>query len=236
VQNAQADAVESANIVGYQSVEIPTGFSLFTVTFENVDGGEYDLKNIKLLDENGAAIESSNGKVRIQKMDSTGAYLTGYPYRTTRGGWCSGNTLLADGAVTFKSGEAFCVNNGGDTKVQFQVSGSVTIAPQSTSIAAGGFTLIGNMTPQTIDLKSIVPMKEDGSAIETSNGKIRVQKMATDGAYLTGYPYRTTRGGWCSGNTLLADGAVTLAPGESVCVNNGEDFAIVFKFPSPISK
>ncbi len=212
---------------------MPVGYSLFTITFKEIGGGNFDLKNITVLDAEGNAI-TSNGKIKIQKMDATGAYLTSYPYRSTRGGWCSGNTLLDDGAVTFGDGEAFCVNNSESAAIKFSVAGAVNFEPTTITIPAGGYTIVGNLTPVTVDLKDIVPVLTDGSALTSSNGKIKAQKMDTLGAYLTSYPYRTTRGGWCSGNTLLDDGAVTLAPGESICVNNSGEDDIVFKFPNPV--
>jgi hypothetical protein len=120
VQNAQADAVESANIVGYQQVTVPTGYSLFTVTFKNVNGEEYDLQNITPY-QNGA-IYSVNNKVIVQKMDTAGAYLQTYNYRQGKGGWCKSLTYAGTGVLVFSPGEAACINNqtGAPIKLKFK--------------------------------------------------------------------------------------------------------------------
>ena len=228
-------AIESENVVGYQKIAIPTGYSLFTVTFQDVVGGEYDLKDITPLDANGNTLTSSMAKIKIQKMDSSGAYLTIYNYNTLGGrGWCQGMTALTDGQVTFKDGESFCINNGQGAEVMFQVQGAVNLAPQSTVLSTG-FSLTGNMTPVTVDLKDIVPCDANGNALTSSMAKIKVQKMDETGAYLTIYNYNTLGGrGWCQGMTALTAGQVTLEPGESICVNNGQGEPIILKFPSPL--
>jgi hypothetical protein len=41
-------AIESANIVGYQANTVPTGYSMITPTFINVDGTDYNIDNFLL--------------------------------------------------------------------------------------------------------------------------------------------------------------------------------------------
>ena len=77
--------LESANIVGYQIIKVPAGFTLFTPTFNGV-AGELDLTTISICDENGADLPLYN-EVGIQKMDASGAYLDTYGFCPDVGGW-----------------------------------------------------------------------------------------------------------------------------------------------------
>ena len=227
---AKADV--TSEIVGYQQITIPTGYSLFTVTFKDVAGGAYDIQDIVPY-QNGTVV-TANAKVNIQKMDTAGAYLTSYGYRNGKGGWCQGLTYLGTGAVTFSDGEAMCINNSTGAEVQLQVSGAVDISPWSYEVGTG-YSLIGNMTPAEIDIQDIVPYDLEGNVI-TANAKVNIQKMDTAGAYLTSYGYRNGKGGWCQGLTYLGTGAVTFAPGESACVYNNTGASIKLKFKSPIAE
>ena len=218
--------------MGYQQIEIPEGYSLFTVTFKDITETTFDIQNIIPYDADGVEI-ASNSKIMLQKMDDTGTYLTTYNYRKGRGGWCAGNTLVEAGTVTLKDGEAVCLNNKYGSVIKVQISGQVELRPQTT--LAKGYSLVGNMTPATIDLQDMIPYDLDGNEIAL-NSKVMIQKMDSDGAYLTTYNYRKSRGGWCAGNTLIETGDVTFTPGEAFCLNNKYDTAIVLKFKSPIAQ
>jgi hypothetical protein len=228
---AQANSVESANIVGYQQVTVPTGYSLFTVTFKNVDNGEYDLQNIVPY-QNGA-IYAVNNKVVVQKMDTAGAYLQTYNYRQGKGGWCKSLTFVGNGVVTFKDGEAMCVNNTTGAPIQLQVSGQVSLEPWSYEIPTG-YSLIGNMTPAEIDMQDIIPYDLNGQVIAVNN-KVVIQKMDSTGAYLQTYNYRQGKGGWCKSLTYAGTGVLVFAPGEAACINNQTGAPIKLKFKSPIA-
>ena len=175
-------------------------------------------------------------KIKIQKMDVGGNYLTIYNYNTLGGrGWCQGMTSIDDGAVTFADGESFCVNNGQGATITFRISGEVSIEPQTATLPEQ-FSLTGNLTPMTVDLTDIIPCDVNGNTLTSSMAKIKIQKMDADGNYLTIYNYNTLGGrGWCQGMTALTKGQVTFAPGESFCVNNGQGVPIILKFPSPLT-
>ena len=223
-------AIESENIVGYQKITIPTGYSLFSVTFQDVGSGDYDIQDIVPY-QNGVVV-TANARVNIQKMDTDGYYLQSYGFRNGKGGWCSGLTYVGRDAVTFKDGEAMCINNTTGAEVQLQVSGAVALTPWS-GVIPTGFSLIGNMTPSTIDIQDIVPYDLDGNVI-TANARVNIQKMDTAGYYLQSYGYRNGKGGWCSGLTYIGTGAVTFAPGEAACINNTTGAPIKLKYKSPV--
>lgn len=229
---ATADVV-SSGIVGYQQITIPQGYSLFTVTFKEVSGGNYDIQGIVPYTADGAIV-TANNRVAIQKMGADGGYLTVYNYRNARGGWCQGSTYLGTDAVLFADGEAMCINNTTGADIKFQVSGAVELSPQSSALGTG-YSLVGNMTPATIDIQDIVPRDAEGNVI-TANNRVSIQKMGTDGGYLTVYNYRSARGGWCQGSTYVGTSAVTFAPGESFCLNNTTGSTVILDYKSPMAE
>ena len=220
-------AIESENIVGYQQITVGTGYHLFTVTFDEIGttDGTCNINGIKVY-QNGEEY-ATNNRVYLQKMDSTGAYLTTYNYRKGKGGWCQLATLKTD--VTVKNGEAVCINNTTGADIQLQVSGAVNLDPWSGTLPTG-YSLCGNMTPSTINLNDVVPYQDD--EVYGTNNRVYLQKMDSTGAYLTTYNYRKGKGGWCQLATLKTD--ITLEPGESFCVNNTTGAAIQLKFKSPM--
>ena len=222
---AKADV--TSEIVGYQQITIPAGYSIYTVTFQDVSGEAYDIQDIvpQIADKN---------KVYAQKCAADGSYTTLYNYRPDKSAWYQGIKALTS-SVTLFDGEALCFNNKYDTDVTIQVSGKVAIAPWSGAVPSG-YTLVGNMTPATIDLQDIVPYDcGETPAIIADKNKVYIQKCGTDGSYLTLYNYRPDKGEWYQGIKAVGRGAVTFAPGEAACLNNKYETAVQLKFPSPVS-
>ena len=113
-------SVQSSNIVGYQLIPVPTGYTLFTPTFEGVGGATIDLTSIAVCDEDGNELDLYND-VNIQKMDDLGGYLDAYGYSPTFGGWNVDFTPIEEGDVTLQPGEAVCVSNDSGDTVYFQL-------------------------------------------------------------------------------------------------------------------
>ena len=226
-----ANAEVTSGIVGYQQITVGTGYHLFTVTFKNVAGGDFDVQDIVPY-LNGSVVEA-NAAVTVQKMGTDGGYLQVYGYRKGKGGWCKGLTLQDRGVVTFKDGEAFCVYNNAGGEITLQVSGQVEINPWSAEVATG-YSLVGNMTPVKIDIQDIIPYNMNGEEI-TGNATVTLQKMGADGGYLQVYGYRKGKGGWCKGLTLQSRGTVEFEPGESACLYNNTGATVQLKFKSPVA-
>ena len=129
-------------------------------------------------------------------------------------------------------GEGLCVYNGDTSELKLQVSGAVNLAPVSLEIASASYKIIGNMTPVAVDIQQVIPYI--GEEICSNNNKVKINKILANGDYGPTYNYRLTKGGWCSSANYLGEGVVSLEPGESLCVYNGENAAITLKFPSPI--
>ena len=112
-------ALESENIVGYQTVALPANgqYALLTPTFTSVDSdGVIDLTEIAVV-KPGSDTFTSKKKILVQKMDlSSGAMTAIYSYTTAGNKWVDqSNADVVPGAVTFAPGESMCVRNG-DTK------------------------------------------------------------------------------------------------------------------------
>ena len=218
--------------MGYQNVPVAPGYQLFTVTFQAVAGGDYDVQNIKVVTSAGDDY-ATNNRVKMQKVSADGEYGTQYNYRFSKGGWCNGSTYLGTGVLMFADGEGVALYNGDSETLYLQVSGAVNLTPVSTSIPASSYAIIGNFTPVSVDLQDVIPYIGDVQC--SANNKVKVQKVSADGEYGTQYNYRQTKGGWCNASTFIGRDVVTLAPGEAMAVYNGEASAITLKFPSPVA-
>jgi hypothetical protein len=120
VQKAQADAVESSNIVGYQQIQFEKGYSFFTVTFEGMQDGKFNLADLvctQTSGENwtssGSAAKKCLGNIRLRKIDAEGAYGVEYKfYGGSYNAWYEGtrleddsNKVTIDSKITLKPGE-----------------------------------------------------------------------------------------------------------------------------------
>ena len=120
-------AIESENIVGYQQIEIPNGYSFFTATFENITDTDFNLSEIacKQADgsewlASGSGTKKSSGAVSVRKIATNGAYGTQYKYWSTKTpvGWYDGDTLIEGDTVQFEPGEGFIVYCGNSNGAQ----------------------------------------------------------------------------------------------------------------------
>ena len=241
--------------MGYQEIEIPTGFSLLCVTFKNVSGGSFDIQDMQIY-KDGVKYEQSIARLQIQKMlldgDNEGYYddeqVYNWKKRSGRTGWWKGNTTYCEGdyKVTLDAGEGLSVNNTSGGTLTLRVSGEVELTPWSMEIPTG-FSLIGNMTPVTLDLQDAkVYMADKTTLYEQSIARVQVQKMLIDGdnegyyddEQVYNWKKRSGRTGWWKGNTTYCEGdnAVSLAPGEAVSINNTSGNPLYIKFKDPVTK
>ena len=253
---AKADV--TSEIVGYQQITIPQGYTFFTATFKDVQGGVYDIKDIKVLNSAGKEMNDDNStspsqrsrnKVQFQKLSATGAIDASHTYKFTtqnNKGWCDSSTPLTDGECTFTDGEGFYFYNGQGEDVIFQMSGSVKLTQTSIPVATG-YSIFGNSTPVVIDVRDIKVYNSDGKEMNDDNSttpsrrsrnKIQIQKLADTGAIDASHTYKFTtqnNKGWCDNSTPLAEGEFELQPGESVYLYNGQGETVYLQLPSPIS-
>ena len=237
-------------IVGYQSIDISTGYKFFTATFENItDNTKFNLSDIKCTKPDGsewlrtgAAANACNGAIYIQKIDAEGSYGQEYIYYgknasdTFGPGWyvgsreADGSNLVTDDSITLKPGEGLIVYSGKTAK--FQVSGGVKLEPMTSDITTG-YSFGGNCTPATLNLSDVRITKPDGSewlrtgaAANACNGAIYIQKIDAEGSYGQEYIYYgknasdTFGPGWYVGSRE-ADGS-NLVTNDAVTFAPGE--------------
>lgn len=245
----------TSGIVGYQTLTVPQGYSMYCVTFKGVGDVAYDCTNIKVLNSAGKEMNDDNtttpsqrsrNKVIFQKLNlETGSLdATNYKYNSQGGkGWCAGSTKLNEGDLTFANGEGIYINNTQGAPVQFQYSGQVDLTPVSMALAPG-YSLVGNMCPVAVDLSNVKVLNSEGlemnddnsvSPSRRSRNKIIVQLLDSTSGSLeaTNYKYNSQGGkGWCEGSTKLTEGQMMLQPGQSFYLNNTQGATVYLQFPT----
>ena len=249
-----AFAIESSNIVGYQTVDIPTGFSMFTPTFENVQGGSLTLGDITVcnattgveLDDNASGAGRVRNTLLVMKLNegrcevSTAmSYTTGgYANKGANWGWKSNK------GVVISAGEGLIVQNESGTALKFRVSGGVTLVPQYN--IPTGYSIFGNNTPVDITLGDMtvcnattgVELDDNASGSGRVRNTLAVMKLRDGLCEVAGAMQYTTGGyankganwGWKSNK------GVTIAAGEALIVQNESGMTLKFKLKEPVSQ
>ena len=243
-------AIESENIVGYQQVSIPKGYSFFTATFENIAATDFNLSEIGCKQSDGSEWKTSGsgttksaGAVIVRKVDTEGTYGTQYKYYSTKTpvGWYDGDTQITGDAVKFESGEGMIVYCGNANGAVLQVSGSVRLVPAGKFVPKG-YSFSGNASPVAINLSAIACKQYDGSEWKTSGsgttksaGAVIVRKVDSEGTYGTQYKYYSTKTpvGWYDGDTLIEGDAVQFDAGEGFIVYCGNANGAQIILPAP---
>jgi len=214
--NAQ---VESVNIVGYQTIDLPTGYKMATWTFVPVGS---DGTAIRLGDITPANFSGDNGDM-IQFFNLNGSGLVSNIVTYYEGyGWCDASTLEILDNMTVPIGTGMFISSS-QTDVAFTVAGEVALDSFQLNVAAG-YTVVGNSSPVAITLGDIVPANFSGD-----NGDM-LQVFAPGGSvsaiisYYSGY-------GWCDASTLEIMDDMVLNPGDAFFASCSQSNAS-FAFPA----
>ena len=146
--------VTSANVVGYQLVEIPSSpFTLFTPTLKGVSR-QLDITDLEIVDEFGDPFETI-GSVAFEIMDGETGGFTGQVYSHSYGlyentHWALNDEEIEKGVTPITEGVAFSISNGMGEKLYIRVSGEVDLICKN-QISDDPFSLWGNATPVGID-------------------------------------------------------------------------------------
>jgi hypothetical protein len=169
---ARAEGVESANVVGYDTLTITNGYSLVTATFSKIGTTKFTLGDLKPTDFN-----SDNGDL-VQFYSATGNGAIGQmAYYYPGDGWqdADGNSL-DNYEITSGIGGIFYTASVGGAK--FVVSGEVKMNGVTSSLAQG-YTVTGNCLPISLKLADITPVNfnsDSGDLVQfystTGNGAI----------------------------------------------------------------
>ena len=138
--------VQSANICGYQYVQVPVsdGYYIFTPTFKKIGSeAKFDIKEIKPILPSGVTV-ANNQKVTLYILDEGGEYGTPVSWFGKSSMWSkNGTDEVGDGEVMVGEGKGVAVKN----IVQVNKDGSgVEVAKN------------GNFTEIYLDLP--IPIKE----------------------------------------------------------------------------
>ena len=114
-------------VVGYQNVEVPSYWSVFTPTFKDVSGKTFDLVDLRpgimvggVLKDIGETLTSKTSgndrKIFIRKIDdadpNVGVYGTAFYWSFLLDGWTSNSVdVIERGAVPLADGEGFAIRN-----------------------------------------------------------------------------------------------------------------------------
>ena len=214
----------SANVVGYQAVEAPTGDSMRCPTFKTVGGAGYDLTKITVTGGYGM------GDVVAQTLSSTTGLWDGEYYWLTEEntgmptGWYRdpvGADPVLEDDVVLDAGQALFVHSEYED-ISLNCSGEVPAGDVDLTAAVGD-GMVGNAVPVDTDLTGVTVTGGYGM------GDVVAQSLSTatglwDGEYYwltednTGMPT-----GWykdmVGADPVLAD-EVVLTPGESLFVHS----------------
>ena len=95
----------SANVVGYQANTIPTGYSMITPCFVNVDGTDYKIDDFLL---NG--VDDTMATVQIVNEDGSwganGVWFNEYAPDNLPSGWFTDTTGLTPANITLQPGQS----------------------------------------------------------------------------------------------------------------------------------
>ena len=145
-----ADSIESTTVVGYQTLTIPAGFSLWTPTFVDVNAETFDLANFKLGDE---ALGDSSEQIQVLNADGinneTWVWLNKNAGMTP--GWYDINTWEPI-TKSISVGTGYLINV--TAPVTLEMKG-VVFSQQRTMTLPAGFNVFGNSSPVEIALASI---------------------------------------------------------------------------------
>ena len=250
--------------VGYQEVEVPTGYYIFTPTFKNVSSdSKFDIKTIKPILPSGVAV-GQNQKVTIFVLDESGNYGVAIYWYGKSNMWTKdGIKSINDGEVMVGNGQGVAVWNtvkvnastgvevtkGGVTSsIKMLVSGEVDLVCKNT--VPTGYMINGNSTPNAINLKKITPRLLNGTALR-QNQKVTVFMLDEDGNYGAAIYWYGKTGIWTTdGATEISDLDGTLNAGQGFAIWNtvkinastgaevtkgGVTTSIYLELPSPIT-
>jgi len=212
--NAQ---VESVNIVGYQTISMPTGYRDYTSTFIPVGG---DGTAIRLGDITPANFSGDNGDtIQFFNLNGSGSVSNTVTYYDSYG-WCDASSFEVLDDMTIPIGTGMFVYSS-QADVTFTVAGEVKLDSFQLNVAAG-YTVVGNSSPVAITLGDVVPTNFSGDNGDTA----QFFSTTGDGAVVTTATYYDNYG-WCDASSFALLDTMVLNPGDAFfayCSQSGASF------------
>ena len=200
-------AIESANVVGYQANSLPTGCSMLTPCFVNVDGTDYKIDDFILngVDDTMATVQVVNEDGSWGTMGFWFNAFGEYP-----AGWFTDATGLTPADIKLKPGQAvffYTSAVGASAQSAGQVPNSITMNLST------GCSMFGNASVVNVAIDEITLTGVDDTMAT-------VQVVNEDGSWGTqGFwfnAYGDYPAGWFTDATGLTPAEITLTPGQSV--------------------
>ena len=214
--------IASANIVGYLTRELASGFSMHAPTFVDVGGKVVNMPIQKMVPVNADGETVGGGVFQLQTKKANGFVDEQFYYlfeddvgEDLGDGWynADGETLATR---TFAPGEAFLFTSS-------LTGGTLTFAGEVLFDAMeldlnNGFTALGNLRPAAINIQNIIPVNADGETV--GGGVFQLQTKKANGFVDEQFYYlfeddvgEDLGDGWynADGETLATR---TFAPGE----------------------
>ena len=241
-----ANALESANVVGYQNTEMVNayGYNFIAPTFKDVTSNTatYDLQNIKLV---GADV-GDGASDYIEVWDETGNMTDDAYFYVTEAqgydhdGWVT--EMLGDEYaenVTLTLGQGFYLYVGSGADVEVQYAGEVVKGNLTSEELPYGYNIVGNATPAPVNLQQIQLLGADVG--DGASDYIEVWDETgnmTDTAYFyvteaQGYDHD----GWVT--EMLGDEYVTgviYTPGQAFFLYVGSGADVQVKLPAVLAE
>ena len=205
--------VTSANIVGYNTVDLKPGYNMLSINFKDVtdpDGIEIDKVfpgggKPSVLTPAAAAAQADSIMVYSNDGDGNGDYVTYFLYKSTKSSandywWV--NSSGAKCGVKFKNGDSFWFYKRGSVTVNATVSGEVDLTPVRSVNLLPGYNMIGNFFPTGLILNDDIytPTFWQNSGAKSAAAAAQADSImvpANDGEgnvdYVTYFLYKSTK-------------------------------------------
>jgi hypothetical protein len=220
-----ADAVESANIVGYASGATTSGNKIMGSQFSAVSADGIDLNSVIVVGYD--AEEGTEAEVTVQCLDNLGKGGATYFFYDVPGelyGWLDGtDEPVEDGNVVLAKGEGLWVS-APNASFALQTAGSVQTEKYGVLLRSGN-KMVVNSTPVAVDLNTIDVAGYDQE--EGTEAEVTVQTLDGFGKGGVTYFFYDVPGelyGWLDGtDEPVEDGAMMIQPGEGLWVSSPSD-------------
>jgi len=169
--------VESQNIVGYSTVDVPQGSSIFAPTFTTVGGGETDLTLGMITAGASFDAEAASGGGSIQFINADGTWGLLAQYWGNYGGWFDIYDNDVNDTVLPKGGAYYVYAAAAST---FMCAGEIGLTSFDVTIPAGSSQL-GNAIPTALTLGDITASASFDAQHASGGGSI--QFINADGTW-----------------------------------------------------
>jgi len=190
-------AIESANIVGYNTVTINKEYTLLSVNFDDVSGGALDIqKAFPYCEGMTKGLTFANGD-NIQIMTSDGSYETyflsngqygkgGSSYNAELDGKWSlmGNNAVAERGLTSGTTFFYLARGGKSSPFTMTVAGAVSNSESETYVINKSYTLIGSPYACDVALNGGIEVTGGTRGLTFANAD-NIQIMNNEGGYDT---------------------------------------------------